>query len=58
VSGAAGGSGIIAVRYRNPAAPTIPLASGGNCVCCTGGCIIHIFNSSGFMNLTSSIDIN
>jgi len=53
-----GGSGIVAVRYRNPAAPTTPLATGGNCVCCTGGCIIHVFCSSGFLNLESQFSIN
>jgi len=56
--GGAGGSGIVAIRYRNPAAPEIPLATGGDCVCCTGGCIIHIFNSSGFLNVTSDFSIN
>jgi hypothetical protein len=56
--GGAGGSGIVAVRYRNPAAPTTPLATGGDCICCTGGCIIHIFGSSGFLNVTSDISIN
>jgi hypothetical protein len=53
-----GGSGIVAIRYRNPAAPTTPLAEGGNCVCCTGGCIIHIFNSSGFFNVSTTTNIN
>jgi hypothetical protein len=57
-SGGSGGSGIVAVRYRNPAAPTTPLATGGNCICCTGGCIIHIFDSSGFLNVTSNFSIN
>jgi hypothetical protein len=56
--GAPGGSGIVAIRYRNPAAPTTPLAVGGDCVCCTGGCIIHIFNSSGFLNVESQFNIN
>jgi hypothetical protein len=58
----AGGSGIVAVRYRNTSAPTTPIATGGNCICCTGGCIIHIFTSSGFLNITSpnllQFDIN
>jgi hypothetical protein len=27
-------------------------------VCCTGGCIIHIFNSSGFLNVESQFNIN
>jgi len=58
LSGGSGGSGIVAIRYRNPTAPTTPLATGGNCVCCTGGCIIHIFESSGFLNLTSNFDVN
>jgi hypothetical protein len=53
-----GGSGIVAIRYRNPAATTTPLATGGNCVCCTGGCIIHIFNSSGFFNVSNQFSIN
>jgi hypothetical protein len=52
-----GGSGIVAIRYRNPAAPTTPLATGGDCVCCTGGCIIHIFNSSGFLNVQTNFSI-
>jgi hypothetical protein len=56
--GGSGGSGIVAIRYRNPAAPTTPLATGGNCICCTGGCIIHIFTSSGFLNVNSSFSIN
>jgi len=56
--GGAGGSGIVAIRYRNPAAPTTPLASGGQCICCTGGCIIHIFNSSGFLNVDTVFSIN
>jgi len=56
--GGAGGSGIVAIRYRNPAAPTTPLATGGNTVCCTGGCIIHIFTSSGFLNVATTFDIN
>lgn len=54
----AGGSGIVAIRYCNPAAPTTPLVTGGNTVCCTGGCIIHIFTSSGFLNVNSSFSIN
>jgi hypothetical protein len=54
----AGGSGIVAIRYQNPAAPTTPLATGGNCICCTGGCIIHIFTSSGFLNVNTSFSIN
>jgi hypothetical protein len=53
-----GGSGRVAIRYRNPAAPTTPLAQGGNCVCCTGGCIIHIFNSSGFLNVNTTAIVN
>jgi hypothetical protein len=57
-SGGAGGSGIVAIRYRNPAAPTTPLVTGGNTVCCTGGCIIHIFTSSGFLNVNSVFSIN
>lgn len=52
------GSGLVAIRYRNPAAPTTPLAIGGDCVCCTGGCIIHIYNSSGFLNVDSVFSIN
>lgn len=56
--GGAGGSGIVAIRYCNPTAPTTPLATGGSCVCCTGGCIIHIFNSSGFLNVNTSFSIN
>lgn len=54
----AGGSGIVAIRYCNPAAPTTPLVTGGDCICCTGGCIIHIFNSSGFFNVNTSFSIN
>lgn len=57
-AGGAGGSGIVAIRYCNPAAPTTALATGGDCICCTGGCIIHIFNSSGFLNISSSFSIN
>jgi hypothetical protein len=56
--GGGGGSGVVAIRYRNPAAPTTPLAQGGNCICCTGGCIIHIFNSSGTLNIDSAFSIN
>jgi hypothetical protein len=56
--GTAGGSGIVAIRYRNPAAPTTPIAVGGDCVCCTGECIIHIFNSSGFLNVATEFSIN
>jgi hypothetical protein len=56
--GRPGGSGIVALRYRNPASPTTALASGGDCVCCTGGCIIHIFNSSGFFNVATQFSIN
>jgi len=56
--GGSGGSGIVALRYRNPASPTTALASGGDCVCCTGGCIIHIFNSSGFFNVATQFSIN
>jgi hypothetical protein len=56
--GGSGGSGLVAVRYRNPAAPTTPLATGGNCICCTDGCIIHIFTSSGFLNVQSQFNIN
>ena len=57
-NGGSGGSGIVAIRYCNPAAPTTPLATGGDCICCTGGCIIHIFTSSGFLNVNSSFSIN
>lgn len=53
-----GGSGIVAIRYRNPAAPTSPLAQGGDCICCTGDCIIHVFNSSGFFNVATEFSIN
>ena len=53
-----GGSGIVAIRYRNLAAPTTPLATGGDTVCCTGDCIIHIFCSSGFLNVNTSFSIN
>lgn len=56
--GGLGGSGIVAVRYRNPVAPTTPIATGGDCICCTGGCIIHIFNSSGFLNVNTTFSIN
>jgi len=56
--GGAGGSGIVAVRYVNNQAPTTPLFSGGDCVCCTGGCIIHIFCSSGFINIGAAFSIN
>jgi hypothetical protein len=34
------------------------LATGGNTVCCTGDCIIHIFCSSGFLNVNTSFSIN
>lgn len=57
-NGASGGSGIVAVRYRNPAAPTTPLMSGGTCTVCTGGCIIHVFNASGLLNTTAQFSIN
>jgi hypothetical protein len=53
-----GDSGQVVVRYRNPAAPTTPLATGGDCICCTGGCIIHIFDSSGFLNVAAEFNIN
>lgn len=56
-NGGNGGSGIVAIRYRNPAAPTTPLASGGT-VCCTGDCIIHVFTSSGFLNVATTFAIN
>lgn len=46
----AGAPGIVAIRYCNPSATTTPLACGGNTVCCTGGCIIHVFTSGGFLN--------
>jgi len=55
--GGSGGSGLVAIRYRNPAAPTTPLASGGT-ICCTGGCIIHVFCSSGFLNVNSNFSLN
>jgi len=57
-SAGAGGSGLVAIRYCNPSAPTTPIATGGSCICCTGSCIIHIFTSSGFMNLTSTFNVN
>lgn len=55
--GGNGGSGIVAIRYRNPAAPTTPLATGGT-ICCTGDCIIHVFTSSGFLNVATTFAIN
>jgi len=57
-AGGSGGSGIVAIRYCNPAAPTTPLATGGSTICCTGGCIIHVFTSSGFLNVATTFDIN
>lgn len=46
----AGAPGLVAIRYCNNLSATTPLACGGNTVCCTGGCIIHIFTSGGFLN--------
>jgi hypothetical protein len=56
--GGPGAAGQVAIRYCNPAAPTTPLLSGGNTVCCTGGCIIHVFTSSGFLCTPVSFPIN
>jgi hypothetical protein len=56
--GDSGSAGIVAIRYCNPAAPTTPLLSGGNCVCCTGGCIIHIFTATGFICSTVNYPVN
>lgn len=57
-SGVAGSAGIVAIRYCNPVAPTTPIVNGGNCVCCTGGCILHIFTASGFLCTDVSRPIN
>jgi hypothetical protein len=56
--GGAGGSGLVAIRYRNPAAPTMPLATGGDTICCTGGCIIHVYCTSGLFNVESNFSLN
>ncbi len=57
-SGSSGQSGLVAIRYCNPAAPTTPLMSGGNTVCCTGGCIIHVFTATGFLCTTVNYPVN
>jgi hypothetical protein len=57
-AGGAGGSGVVAIRYSNPSAPTTTIFTGGNTICCTGGCIIHVFNTSGFINIGADFSIN